>query len=282
MLSPGDLVLSSGAVGNPPVAELVEAAQAGDYRGLALWPGAYLSRYGAAADLAEMRSRFEDAGLVLHDLDAVIVWAGPDDPGPPYFEEAVEREVYRMADALGARGVNVLLQSRDRLSDAAAAEAFAGVCDRAAEHGLAAHLEFSRARTPSDIPGAARVVEQTGRPNAGLMVDAWHVHWGTSDFADLRELPGACVTGVQLCDAPPEEPADFALATRHQRLLPGAGVAELGEFVDALEAIGCRAPFYLEVFDTERVARIGAVAFAREMADAARRLLASRSAATGD
>jgi sugar phosphate isomerase/epimerase len=276
MLGAGDLVLSSGAVGNPPVPELVEAALAGGYRGLDLWPGAYLARTAAAADLAEMRGRFRDAGLVLQNLDAVIVWAGPDDPGPPYYEEAVEHEVYRMADALGARGVNVLLQARTRLSEEAAAEAFAGVCDRAAAHGLAAHLEFSRARTPADIPAAARVIARAGRANAGLMVDAWHVHWGASDFSDLRELPGACVTGVQLCDAPADEPVDFAAATRHQRLLPGTGVADLGEMLAALEAIGSRAPLCIESFDSERVAAVGPVAYAREMADAARLVLAAR------
>lgn len=271
-LGPMDLLLSSGTLNNPPPDELVRAAVAGGYAGLVLWPGAYLAREEVASDLTSLRRRIEDAGLVLHDLDAVIVWAGPGDPGPPYYEEAEEHRTYAMADALGAYGVNAMLHSRDVLSEDAAAEAFAGICDRAAEHGLAVHLEFSRARTPADIKSALRVVEAAGRSNGGLMVDAWHVHWGPGEFADLRSVPGELVTGVQLSDAPAVEPAEYGNATRHHRLLPGAGVTELAEMLGALDAIGCQAPRCVEAFHTERVEQIGPVEYAREMADAARRL----------
>lgn len=267
MLGPEDLVLSSGVIGNPAAPELVRAAQAGGYRGLALWPGAYRD-----ANWNEMRSRFDDAGLVVQDLDAIVVWAGPDDPGGPYYEEAIEHEVYAMADVLRPRGVNVLLHGSGDLSEQLAAEAFAGVCDRAAEHDLIAHLEFSRTRTPADIPSAARVVEFAGRSNGGLMVDAWHVHWGASSFDALRGVPGERVTGVQLCDAPETEPAEFGWATRHARKLPGTGSAELHVMLEALRSIGCRAPICIEAFDTARVEEIGAVAFAHEMSDATRRL----------
>ena len=273
MLGPNDLVLSSGAIDNPDVAELVRAARAGDYAGIALWPGAYLARASSASALGEMRARFDDAGLVVHDLDAAVVWAGPDDPGAPYYEEAPEREVYRMADALGAHGVNVLLHSGPNLDLECAAEAFAALCDRAAQHGLRAHLEFSRSRVPANLPSAARVVELTERANAGLMIDTWHVHWGDRGFGDLISVPGERVSGVQLSDAPAEEPQDFARATRHQRLLPGSGVVPLEEFLALLRTIDSRAPLCIEAFDTQRVARIGPVAYAREMADAARALL---------
>ena len=273
-LGPKDLLLSSGTLNNPAPAELIRAALAGGYAGLVLWPGAYLAREEIASDLASLRRRIEDAGLVVHDLDAVIAWAGPNDPGPPYYEEAEEHKTYAMADALGARSVNAMLLSRDPLSEDAASEAFAGVCDRAAEHGLAVHLEFSRARTPADIASAARVVEAAGRSNGGLMVDAWHVHWGPGEFADLRNVPGELVTGVQLSDVPALEPPDYGHATRHHRLLPGAGVAQLDEMLGALDAIGCQAPRCIEAFHSARVEQFGPVEYAFEMADAARRLFA--------
>ena len=272
-LGPKDLLLSSGTIGNPSVEELVRAAQAGGYAGIVLWPGAYLARDEVASDLASLRSRIEDAGLVLQDLDAVVVWAGPDDPGAPYYEEAEEHKTYAMADALGARGVNSMINSLPDLPEDAAIEAFAGICDRAAEHGLAVHLEFSRSRTPCDIESAIRVVEGADRPNGGLMVDAWHVHWGPGAFEDLRRVDPGRVTGVQLCDAPADEPGDYGRATRHHRLLPGEGVAGIGQLLQILEGIGSQAPLCIEAFHTERVGQIGAVEYAREMADAARRLL---------
>ena len=278
MLGPRDLVLSSGAIENPPAEGLVDAASAGGYRGIALWPGAYHPSYRAGSDLYELRARCDAAGVVIHDLDAIVVWAGPDDPGPPYYEEALEREVHEMAATLGVEGVNLLLHSKPGTSLDAASAAFAAACDRAAEHGLKVHLEFGRARAPANIPEAARVVEDAGRANGGLMIDAWHVHWGSGSFADLASLAGSRVTGVQLCDAPAAEPPDYGWATRHQRVVPGKGAADLQDLLRNLRAIDCRAPLCLEVFDTPRVERIGPVAWARALADSARALLAQEPA----
>ena len=61
MLGPTDLVLSSGAIGNPDHATLVEAAVEGGYAGIALWPGAYHPRYRPGSDVAELGRRCADA-----------------------------------------------------------------------------------------------------------------------------------------------------------------------------------------------------------------------------
>ena len=83
-LGPDDLVLSSGSLDNPPIEVLVEAAVAGGFAGLTLWPAVY------PADPA-LGERIRDAGLAVTDMDAAIVWVGPDDPGGPYYEEAPGR-----------------------------------------------------------------------------------------------------------------------------------------------------------------------------------------------
>lgn len=263
-------------VDNPPLPQLIDAALAGGYAGLTLWPAAYHPACPAgpsAAALPALRDGLADSGLVAWDVDAAVVWAGPGDPGPPYFEEAPERCVFELAEAIGARGVNVLLVAAPETADDDLTAAFAGVCDRAAEHGLQVHLEFSRARKPHAVTGAARLVAAAGRANGGLMLDAWHLHWGAGSVAELAQLPGSLVTGVQLCDAPAQEPVDFAHATRHERLVPGRGTADPGRLLAELRRIGCRAPVTLEAFDSARVAHIGARAFACELADATRALL---------
>ena len=277
MLGPRDLVLSSGAIENPPADVLVEAAVAGGYAGIALWPGDYHPSRRPGSDLRELGRRCADAGVVIHDLDAMVVWAGPDDPGAPYYEEAVEREVFEMAEALDVRGINMLINSEPGSSLECATEAFAAACDRAKEHGARLHLEFGRTRAPGTIPEAAQVVADAGRSNGGLMIDAWHVHWGDGSYADLADVPGSRVTGVQLCDAPASEPERYGYATRHQRVLPGAGAADLILMLENLRAIGCEAPLCLEVFGTSRVEEVGPVAWAREMAESTRVLLARLS-----
>ena len=259
-LGPADLDLSSGTLENPPLAEIVAAAVAGGYKGVSLWPGAYLTQKRVGLSLAEMRSMLADNGLVLWDVDAVVAWVGPDDPGPPYLEESPEAELFEVAAELGSRYVNVLLHGGSEAPGDAAAAVLTGVCERAAAFGLRAHMEFSRNRVVRDIPAAAAVVRATGREDTGLLVDVWHVHFGPGSFADLVEIPGALVTGVQLSDVPSEPPNDLAYATRYQRLAPGEGALDLVGFLRRLEHIGCRAPLAVEVFDAERVAPHSAAA----------------------
>jgi len=278
MLGATDLVLSSGAIENPDAEVLVEAAVQGGYAGVALWPGAYHPSYRPGSDLVELRKRCEAEGIAIHDLDAMVVWAGPDDPGGPYFEEALESEVFEMAEALGVDGINMLLHSEPGIGMAVSTEAFAAACDRAADLGVKVHLEFGRPRVPGNISEAAQVVEEAGRSNGGLMIDAWHVHWGSGSFEDLCAVPGSRITGVQLCDAPPVEPENYAWATRHRRVAPGQGAADLPLLLRNLHTIGAAAPLCLEVFDTPRVEQIGPVAWAKTMADCARDLLSGVSA----
>ena len=56
----------------------------------------------------------------------------------------------------------------------AAVEAFALVCDRAAEHGLLVHLEFLPWSAFPNVNAAWDVVRTADRPNGGLIIDSWH------------------------------------------------------------------------------------------------------------
>ena len=271
-LGPADLILSSGTLENPPFAELVAAAVAGDYMGISLWPGPYAQHGRAELSLRDMRSMLGDNGLVLWDVDAVVAWVGPDDPGPPYLEECPEAELFEIASELSARFVNVLLHGREKAPVDAAAAVLSDVCERAATFGLRVHTEFSRNRVVRDILAAAEVIRATGRDDAGLVVDAWHVHFGPGSFADLAEIPGALVTGVQINDVPSKPPDDLDFATRHQRVVPGEGALDLVGMLRTLRRIECRAPLTVEVFEAERVEQLGCSGYARHLADSVRDL----------
>ena len=129
-----------------------------------------------------------------------------------------------------------------------AAAAFAGLCDRAAEHGLLVHLEFLPWSRIPDLATAWQVVREADRPNGGLMLDAWHYFRSTPDGALLRSIPGASILGVQLCDAPAVAEANPLHATLHERLLPGDGELALRTLLADLRATGTTAPIGVEVF----------------------------------
>jgi len=84
-----DLVLTASSVGCPPFPTLIDAAVRGGFAGLSLWPP---ETYGAALEAGyraeQLRRMLDDAGVVVHDVDALVAWAGPGDPGEPQLRDA--------------------------------------------------------------------------------------------------------------------------------------------------------------------------------------------------
>ena len=150
--------------------------------------------------------------------------------------------------ASGARSLNAVDVFGGAWSLDEAATAFAGLCDRAAEHGLLVHLEFLPWSRIPDLATAWEVVRSADRPNGGLMLDAWHYFRSKPDGALLRSIPGASILGVQLCDAPAAPDPEPLHATLHERLLPGDGELDLVSLLADLRATDTTAPIGVEVF----------------------------------
>jgi len=270
-LGEDDLVVTSSTLGNPPFEELVEVAAAAGFRGLSLWPahdyGKALAQ-GASPD--RLAGLLGAAGLAATTVDCAVVWAGPDDPGAPYFEEPPLSLLLETADALGAHLVNVLVVGPRGTGLAEAARAVGDLCDVLAGHGLTAMIEFCAGTLARNLEVARSIVATAARPNLGLLVDAWHVHFGAATVAELAALPGQLIRSVQLNDAPDERPEDYAHATRHRRLVPGEGAAELAALLRAVRATGSSCPLTLEVFNAEALQRLGVRRWAERLATSAR------------
>jgi sugar phosphate isomerase/epimerase len=273
------LAITASTLGCPPFRELVAAAAGGGFSALSIWPApVYAAARQAGSSDAELRAMLSDGGVAVNDIDAAVVWVGPDDPGGPYFEEAPLDLVMQAGEALRAAYVNVLLVGPRSGDLREAAAAFARVCKRASEHGMAAHLEFSPTREPSRAARALALVERAGWETAGLLIDTWHHHFGADTFADLAALPGQRLLGVQVSDAPAERPVRYAWATRHHRLVPGEGVIDLVGLFRLLDVIGSPAPLTLEVFNEELLASGSAAQIALRLGRRMRELQARAAA----
>jgi sugar phosphate isomerase/epimerase len=242
MLGPDDLVLHAGTLRKASVAEKCAAALAGGFRALTLYPEDVRRARAEGLGLADVKRLILDHGLVLADLDPLLRWL-PDETIPPGFAAATEPEFYAIAEAVGARSLNVAQGFGTRVDLDRAAEALAGVCDRAREHGLLITLEYLPWSGIPDAKTALSIVERTGRANATLMVDTWH-----TDDAQLRALPGARIGSVQLNDAPAEPAGDLVTETLSARLLPGEGAIPLVRWLRILDEVGSSAPIGVEVF----------------------------------
>ena len=275
MLGPNDLVITGATLGNPPLRAIIEAAAAGGFDGVSLSPTmAYLPAKEEGLTPAEMRAIAEANGVVVNDVDAVVVWSGSDRPSR-YGTPASEETVYEAGEALGATFVNVVFGGSGPLAVDEATEAFAGICKRAIDHGLRPYLEFVPSmKAVPDVATAWRVVQDCDCPEAGLLVDTWHCRTGPTTYDELRALPGGRVTGVQINDAPDEPAEELIKVGMQRRLPPGHGVLNLVEFIQILDAIGSEAPLSVEVFSTELVQRHAPPELAKLLGDALRGVIA--------
>jgi sugar phosphate isomerase/epimerase len=262
-MGPDDLVLCSGTLrrGISFVERLSAASEAG-FAGVSLWGRDYAAARAEGLRDADLRAMLADHGLVVAELDPAWWWlpGASDVHIPPELDsEEVfrfgEAELFGMADVLGGRSINAVDVFGGPWDIDAAAEAFAGLCDRAAEHDLLVHIEWLPWSRIPDLSTALRIVELADRPNGGLNIDAWHMVRSGVGIDELRQLPGALILGVQLDDGPLQPEPDLVEATLHHRQLPGDGAFDLPGIVQALWHTGTTAPLGVEVFSDELHAR---------------------------
>jgi sugar phosphate isomerase/epimerase len=226
-----------------------------------------------------MRSMLADHDLVVAELDPAWWWLpGASDVhiAPELDTEDVfgfgERELFAMADALSARSVNAVDVFGGSWDVDGAAEAFAGLCVRAAEHDLLVHIEWLPWSKISDLTRALDIVQRAGQPNGGLNIDAWHLVRAGNSADQLRQVPGPLIMGIQLDDGPLEAESNLVEATLHHRALPGEGEFDLRGILAALSDTGTTAPVGVEVF-SDALHKRSAVDAAVAAADATRALI---------
>ncbi len=255
-LGEGDSVLCSGTLRTGiSFGERVAAAEAGGFSAISLWGRDYRVARDEGLSDRDVRLLLADHGLAVAELDPSWWWlpGASDVHIPPELDQERifafgERELFAIAQGVGARSLNAVDVFGGSWSLDEAAAAFAGLCERAAEHGLLVHLEFLPWSRIPDLATAWQVVSAADQPNGGIMLDAWHYFRSGPDGALLRTIPGASILGVQLCDAPAAPEPEPLHATLHERLLPGEGGLALRSLVADLRETGTAAPLGVEVF----------------------------------
>ncbi|GAA1870663.1 sugar phosphate isomerase/epimerase [Pseudonocardia ailaonensis] len=219
-----------------PLEDRVRAAAEAGFTGIALSP-AELALYGGAVGAVAAAV----GGFPVPEIEPLKGW----DSGGQGDEDAV----FALAGTFGCRQVTTIQLVSDVPADLLA-ERFAGLCARAAEHGLVVGFE-PRANSAVSTPAqAAALIEASGAGNAGIVLDAYHVHRAGVTLADLEPVAGL-VASVQLNDmlaAPRPDPAEDALEFR---LAPGAGAIDLPAWLAGLARLGIDVPLAVEIMCRE-------------------------------
>jgi sugar phosphate isomerase/epimerase len=266
--------LAGAGVGEPvrfTFAERVAAAAAAGFAGIGLLADDYAACRASGLSDADLRAILDDHGVRVAELEFVFGWARDDERAT--WARRVEDQLYAVADALGARHLNVgdIDPAGDLPPFDTVAERFAALCDRAAAHGLGVAIEFLPWTDIPDVRAAWEIARRAARPNGGILVDAWHYFRGADNEAALRTVPATQIIAVQLDDA------DAASGTPYEdtlrRRLPGEGTFDLVGLVRLLDEMGVKAPLSVEIISPEHAAR-PVVEAARRAHDTARAVVA--------
>lgn len=242
-------------------------------QGLALHVNGYGELRAAGVSDAELRDALEEHGVTAHEFEAVRGWGLPGAPHEDY-----ERRMLLVEQMVAAFGPPSHIQVVGPYEGTVAegAKAFGEMCDRLADLGTRAALEYLPRMTniPSCVE-AMQIVETAGRDNGGLCVDSWHHHRSGETWEQLAAVPADRVFGVQFNDGPAEQiEPDYQLDCLSHRRLPGTGVFDLHTFVRTLDGMGVEVPYSIEVISLE-LDELPVDEAVRRMADTSRAVIAA-------
>ncbi|MEG3586017.1 MAG: sugar phosphate isomerase/epimerase family protein [Actinomycetota bacterium] len=223
----------------------VFAAEKAGFDAIGIYLGAWSQMKANPSEIEIFDQALRTSGLGLANIETLRGWASPNGPSEQCL--AMESSVWEIADRFECRYVQVIGDYTGTLKEAA--EGFASLCDRAAEHGLLVGLEPVPEMTNiEDLPTASEIVERADRSNGGLCFDSWHLTRSTNEVSDILKVPDGKILATQWNDGPAEKVfEDYYTDTLGTRVPPGEGQFRLTEMLDAIRAVNCQAPIGLEV-----------------------------------
>jgi sugar phosphate isomerase/epimerase len=250
----------------------VAAAAAAGYRGIGLYMGEYARlRDEERRSPGQIRDVLYRYDIALADVEVARGWWAVDGPDRDECRRS-EAIAFEIADEFGARYLQAI--GPYDCSVEQAADGFAGLCDRAAEHGLLVGIEWLPYTNIANAADAQEIVRKAGRANGGYCVDIWHHRRGANDTSMITALEPDRIFAIQMNDGPlVPQGDDYKVDCLSNRLPPGDGEFDCVGFIRTLVDMGVRAPISLEVCSDE-LWSLSSEDAARRAADGMRRVLA--------
>lgn len=276
MTGDGPLYITDITLGVPNVAEMMALAEGAGFDGVVSCFAYEKARAGGATDEAILAD-VQASSLIIRGIEAIMAWAGPDDPGPPYRGEPSRANVLRAVDLLRPDTLGLLVVGAPDVSHESICAAVARAADEASARGLDVLVEFTAWSAIKTVSQAFRVLEDVGRANAKMTFDLWHHHLSPDTDVDLEPFARQ-VGAVQLSDAPKGTRASGATPSTFSRVPPGEGEFPITDDLAALWRGGFAGPIAVEVLNNDLLAEYGGEAWAQHLASTANAALEAAAA----
>ena len=207
--------------------EIDIAAKAG-YKGIEPWEGKIRQFVEGGGNLADIRKRIDDHGLLVEGIVTFFQWAVEDDDRRAAGIEQMKRQM-DWANQLGTASIaatasgitNVRIDDMRTLGDR-----YRAILNIGDETGVHPILEiWGSVRTLYSLSDALAIAAWSGHPKAGLLLDVYHMFRGGSPFEGLALLNGRSIVMFHVNDYPADPPRE-RFEDRH-RVYCGDGIAPL-------------------------------------------------------
>lgn len=235
---------------NLSLTEELDVARDAGFRSVEIW----LSRLQAYSDgylpkkLAELRKRLDGEGMRVEGGIGFAPWIVDD----PKRRAAALEELKRDAEALAAIGCACVAApasgANEKIPVDAVAERYRAVLELCEPTGVRPLLEiWGPSATLGKLSDSLAICAETGRADAALLLDAYHLYRGGNSFASLNLVAGKALPVFHVNDYPgtPEREK----LNDSDRVFPGDGVAPLREILATLFANGFDGALSLELFN---------------------------------
>ena len=237
-------------LGRFPLEQRIEAAARAGYAGTGFWLGDLLAWEQSGRDYSALKRLLADAGQRIVELEFLADWFAGGERRDR--SDAARAELFRAADALGARHIKVMppFLPDDPAGDDLAGE-FAALCAQAAEHGVMIGLEMLPFSMLPNLGTALEMVAAADAPNGGLLVDIWHVMRSGGTMEEVARLPARFIIAAELCDAMAALQGAITEDTMRHRKLCGEGEFDVPGFIGAMGRAGYDGPYGVEILSDD-------------------------------
>jgi sugar phosphate isomerase/epimerase len=234
-----------------PLEQAVDLVAAAGYDGIEPWIGEIETYVKNGGRLPDLRKRIADRGLIVESAIGFAAWIAEDEAQRRAGLEQAKRDMDLLRQIGGTRiaappagGTQTkfdLLQIAERYRALLAAGAEIGVTPQVEIWGPSANL--------SRLGEAVFVAIESGRRDACLLPDVYHVYKGGSDFAGFKMVAGTSMHCFHMNDYPADPPRETI--GDKDRVYPGDGIAPLSEILQTIAAAGFSGALSLELFNRE-------------------------------
>jgi sugar phosphate isomerase/epimerase len=235
---------------NLDIVAVVNAASKAGFQAIEPWI-MELDRYtSSGGTLKDLGKRIADAGLTVEDAIAFNSFLDDDDARRAASMEKLKVDMDKVAQIGGKRIAAPPGNNRAAVSLDNVAKYYREALEMGEKMSVQPLLElWGTHPVLGPLSHGIYATVATGRADASLLLDVFHLYKSGTPFTSLRQINGASLHVIHLNDYP--QAADSSTLNDGNRIYPGDGVAPLGQILRNLRDNGFRGHLSLELFNRE-------------------------------